>query len=88
MGYLAKKAYTSYILVNRFDPNFLYDDLTRYLRINNTILINAGTTSNIRTRARLGHSFNIIDISSDGKVKVIERNISQEKNMLTNEFQI
>lgn len=77
------------VLVNEVNLVLMgHRHVRRFLRINNTILINAGTTSNIRTRARLGHSFNIIDKSSDGKVKVIERNISQEKNMLTNEFQI
>jgi len=58
----------------------------RFLSINNTVLINAGTTSNIRTRARLGHSFNIIDVLTDGRVNVIEKNLSHEKNLLTVKF--
>jgi Icc protein len=58
----------------------------RFLRINNTILINAGTVSSIRTRGRLGHSFNIIDIYTDGRIKIIERSISEQKNMLSADF--
>jgi len=48
----------------------------RALRINDTILVNVGTLSSIRTRGRFGHSFNIIDIYSDGKVRITERNLT------------
>lgn len=44
----------------------------RVLQINNTVLVNAGTTSSIRTRGRFGHSLNIIDIDNEGKVDVSE----------------
>lgn len=75
------------MLVNKVNLVLMgHRHVRRYLRINNTILINAGTTSNIRTRARLGNSFNIIDITTDGTVKVMERNLSEGKNMLTKEF--
>lgn len=52
----------------------------RILRIEDTILVNAGTTSSIRTRGRLGHTFNIIDIMEDGSIKIYERNVQQGKN--------
>lgn len=58
----------------------------RFLRTNDTALINAGTVSSIRTRGRLGHSFNIIDFLADGSIKVIERSISEKKNMLSTLF--
>ena len=44
----------------------------RVLRINNSILVNAGTVSSTRTRGRLGHSFNILDIDEDGRIEVSE----------------
>jgi len=44
----------------------------RVLRINNTTLVNAGTVSSTRTRGRLGHSFNIIDIDEEGRIEVSE----------------
>ena len=44
----------------------------RVLRINNTLLVNATTTSSIRTRGRLGHSLNIIDIKKDKPIEVTE----------------
>lgn len=58
----------------------------RFLRIDNTVLINAGTVSSVRTRGRLGHSFNIIDFLADGSIDVIERSISEKKNMLSTSF--
>lgn len=60
----------------------------RFLCVDRTCLINAGTVSSLRTRGRLGHSFNIIDISTDGKVKIIEKNLSEEKDLLTAEYSI
>ena len=58
----------------------------RFLRIENTVLINAGTVSSVRTRGRLGHSFNIIDFLTDGSIDVIERSISEKKNKLSTSF--
>lgn len=58
----------------------------RFLKINNTVLINAGTVSSIRTRGRLGHSFNVVDIFSNGKIKVVEENLSKQKNSIVAEF--
>ncbi len=55
----------------------------RFLRVNNTVLINAGTLSSVRTRGRLGHSFNIIDFLVDDSIKIVERSISKKKNMLS-----
>ncbi|MEM2896213.1 MAG: metallophosphoesterase [Candidatus Bathyarchaeia archaeon] len=54
----------------------------RVLRIESSILLNAGTVSSIRTRGRFGHSFNIIDIYQDGSISIIERNLSLEKDIL------
>ncbi len=53
----------------------------RALKINNTILINAGTVSSIKTRGRLGHSYNIIDLFTDGSVKIVEKNIDENKEI-------
>jgi Icc protein len=44
----------------------------RVLRIGRTFLVNAGTVSSTRTRGRLGHSLNIIDIDDDGVIEVQE----------------
>ena len=55
--------------------------VTRVLRINGTVLVNAGTTSSARTRGRLGHSFNLVDIFEDGAVEVTERNLTQRKTI-------
>lgn len=61
--------------------------VSRVLRINQTILINAATTSSIRTRGRLGHSFNLVDVYSD-KINLTEHNISSNKTMLKDTFNI
>jgi len=58
----------------------------RILRINNTTLVNAATTSSIRTRGRLGRSFNIIDIFTDGSVKIYEWNVSLDKRIVKAEY--
>ncbi len=47
----------------------------RVLRINNTLLVNATTTSSIRTRGRLGHSLNVIDIKKDKPIEISEINL-------------
>jgi 3',5'-cyclic AMP phosphodiesterase CpdA len=60
--------------------------VSRVLRINNSTLINAATTSSIRTRGRLGRSFNIIDFLSDDKMKVYEWNVSLKKETLKAEY--
>jgi 3',5'-cyclic AMP phosphodiesterase CpdA len=49
----------------------------RVLKIDSTVLVNAGTTSSIRTRGRFGHSFNIIDIGQDGQINVTERRLNE-----------
>jgi len=53
----------------------------RVLRINNTILINSGTTSSVKTRGRFGHSYNIIDLFTDGSVKIVEKNMDENKEI-------
>jgi 3',5'-cyclic AMP phosphodiesterase CpdA len=58
----------------------------RILRIEDTILINTGTTSSIRTRGRLGHTFNIIDVMKNGVTKIYERNIPRLKTILKAEY--
>mgnify|MGYP001772871368 CR=1 FL=1 len=42
------------------------------IKVGETLLVNAGTVSCVRTRGRLGNSFNIIDLYSDGSVEVSE----------------
>jgi len=51
----------------------------RTMKVQDTVLVNAGTTSSIRTRGRLGHSYNLIDIFADGSVKVTERSVTERK---------
>lgn len=55
------------------------------VRVHNTLMINAGTFSSVRTRAHLGHSFNIID-SEDGLIKVTSHNLGKRKEKLMVEF--
>jgi len=45
------------------------------IKVNNTVLTNAGTVSSARTRGRLGHSFNVVDIMEDLSIKVTEIDI-------------
>lgn len=49
----------------------------RAIKINNTLFVNAGTLSCVRTRARLGNSFNVIDIGEDGAITVQEVNLTK-----------
>jgi hypothetical protein len=43
LGYIVRPAFTSYVYISKFDPNILYEDLSRYLRFkNNPILYNLG----------------------------------------------
>jgi len=58
----------------------------RALQIYNTVLVNAGTTSSIRTRGRLGHSYNLIDICKDGSIQVAERNITERRTAVLGTF--
>ncbi len=55
--------------------------MRRTLKIEGSILVNAATLSSIRTRGRVGNSFNIIDILEDGTTKVYERK-ALEKQMV------
>ncbi|MBS7650041.1 MAG: metallophosphoesterase [Candidatus Bathyarchaeia archaeon] len=65
-------------MVLRFDVNLIlmgHRHVRRVLRIEDTMLVNAGTLSSTRTRGRFGHSFNIIEIDSYGRVEVNEFNL-------------
>lgn len=53
----------------------------RAIKINNTLFVNAGTLSCVRTRARLGNSFNIIDIAEDGTIDVQEVNLTKDTKL-------
>jgi len=67
-------------LVLRHNVNLVlmgHRHVRRLLRINNTVLVNAGTVSSIRTRGRLGHSLNIIDVDSEGQVEVAELRLGE-----------
>ncbi|MEM3507100.1 MAG: metallophosphoesterase [Candidatus Bathyarchaeia archaeon] len=69
----------------RYRVNFVlmgHRHVRRVLKIEDSILINAGTVSSIRTRGRFDHSFNIIDIYQDGTINVVERNLSSKKDTL------
>lgn len=58
----------------------------RALQVHDTILVNAGTTSSIRTRGRLGHSYNLIDVFEDGSISVAERSITEKKTNVLGNF--
>ena len=49
----------------------------RVLRINDTVLVNAGTTSSMRTRGRFGHTLNVIDIDHQGRAEVAELRLGE-----------
>jgi Icc protein len=49
----------------------------RAIKINNTLFVNAGTLSCVRTRARLGNSFNVVDIKEDDTIDVQEVNLTK-----------
>lgn len=69
----------------RYRVNFVlmgHRHVRHVLRIENSILVNAGTVSSIRTRGRFGHSFNIIDIYEDGTINIVEKNLSLKKDIL------
>mgnify|MGYP002153787191 CR=1 FL=1 len=58
----------------------------RTLQVQDTVLVNAGTTSSIRTRGRLGHSYNLIDIFDDKSIIVSERNITDKRTTVLGTF--
>jgi 3',5'-cyclic AMP phosphodiesterase CpdA len=60
----------------------------RTLQIYDTLLVNAGTTSSIRTRGRLGHSYNIVDVLTNDVIRVTERNITERKSSVLGTFKI
>lgn len=67
-------------LVLRHNVNLVlmgHRHVRRVLRINDTVLVNAGTTSSIRTRGRFGHSLNIIDIDHQGRIEVSELRLGE-----------
>lgn len=55
------------------------------VRVHNTLMINAGTFSSARTRAHLGHSFNIIDLE-DGLITVTSFDLEKGKEKLMVKF--
>ena len=62
-------------MVLRYNVNLVlmgHRHVRRVLRISDTLLVNATTTSSIRTRGRLGHSINIIDIKKDKPIAISE----------------
>jgi Icc protein len=62
-------------MVLRYKVNLVlmgHRHVRRVLRISDTLLVNATTTSSIRTRGRLGHSINIIDIKKDKQIAISE----------------
>jgi 3',5'-cyclic AMP phosphodiesterase CpdA len=60
----------------------------RALQIYDTLLVNAGTTSSIRTRGRLGHSYNIVDVLTNDVIRVTERHITEGKSSVLGTFRI
>ena len=58
------------------------------IKIDETILVNAGTFSCIRTRGRFLHSFNVIDVLSDGIVKISEVDIKTKEERLLKHFKV
>jgi Icc protein len=42
------------------------------ITVGNTLMVNAGTVSSVRTRGRLGNSFNLLDVTEEGEVAVYE----------------
>lgn len=57
------------------------------VKINKTLLVNAGTFSCNRTRAHFGNSFNIIDIAKE-KIEVMVINIDKDKQTKMIEFDL
>jgi len=52
------------------------------IKINNTVLVNAGTVSCLRTRGRFGNSFNFISIDEEN-IYIEEIKVDGKKGMLT-----
>lgn len=59
----------------------------RALKIENTVLLNASTLSSIRTRGRLGHSFNVVDVFADGGMRITEKNLTTDSDLILGEYQ-
>jgi predicted phosphodiesterase len=57
------------------------------IKIDETVLVNAGTFSCIRTRGHFLHSFNVIDILSDGTIRISEVDIKTKEEKLLKSFQ-
>ena len=78
-------------MVLRYKVNLVlmgHRHVRRSLQIYDSLLVNAGTTSSIRTRGRLGHSYNIVDVLTDDVIRVTERNITQRKSSPLGSFRI
>lgn len=76
------------VLQNRVDLVLMGHRHVRHaIRIDETVLVNAGTFSCIRTRGRFLQSFNLIDISADGTVKVTEVDIRTREERVLKCFQ-
>ncbi|MDW8084096.1 MAG: metallophosphoesterase [Candidatus Caldarchaeum sp.] len=58
------------------------------IMVGGTLLVNAGTVSCVRTRGRLGNSFNIIDVYSDGSVEVVEVSIPSGEERAIGKFKL
>lgn len=56
--------------------------------VGGTLLVNSGTVSCVRTRGRLGNSFNLIDVSHDGVVEVAEARIPSGEITLLGSFKL
>jgi 3',5'-cyclic AMP phosphodiesterase CpdA len=55
------------------------------VRVHRTLMVNAGTFSSARTRAHLGHGFNIIDLEGT-QITVTSYDLNKEKEKLIVEF--
>ncbi|MDW8063772.1 MAG: metallophosphoesterase, partial [Candidatus Caldarchaeum sp.] len=58
------------------------------IMVGGTLLVNAGTVSCFRTRGRLGNSFNVIDVYSDGSVEVNEVSIPSGEERSIGRFKL
>ncbi len=58
------------------------------VKVGNTVLVNAGTVSSARTRGRLGHSFNLVDVTDDRRILVTEVKIPSAEMVMLGEFKV
>lgn len=58
------------------------------IMVGGTLLVNAGTVSCVRTRGKLGNSFNVLDVYSDGSVEVSEVSIPSGESRKLGKFQV